>query len=284
MPSQEPSGKLFIDDFIAPEHLPFFFSAAEEVRCDILVRKTGRNSIRWIGKPGFTGKRAEMKAKTADVDTDAREVAGLVCSPEERPQAFSADRLAKAWKEWGKSSHLVTVPRNHAGFDDDVMPRGCPTPYLLQNNPDHRHYGAIALVEMGLLRPHYVHGDYDLYDIVPNRDTPRTNAPQVRENHLVQTVTHPSMTAEQIANARVKNLESPWSFKVANIINVAIAMSGGDIVNALMVNHGEQTLLGEEGVTDEPVLAILSRREKGERTRILMDWAQHVDFYRSRIL
>lgn len=282
MPGQDADDKLELEDFIHPDHLQFFIKAAADVQCDILVRKTGRNSIRWVGKSGYTGKRADMKCKTADVDTDTREVAGLVCSPIERPQAFSPDRLGKAWKEWGKSEHLITVPRGNAGFDDNLLPRGCPTPYMLQNNPAHHHYGAVALVEMGLLRPHYVHGDYDLYDIVRSDGNPGPQRVQVRENHLLQT-TRNSATPDAIANARIKNLESEYSFRVANIIDVGIAMSGGDILGALMVNHGEQVLLGEDGVTDEPVLVVLAIPEAGQRTRILKNWDDHQAYYQARL-
>lgn len=281
MPVQAAEEKLDIEDFIHPDHLPYFIKAALEVKCDILVRKTGRNAIRWVGKSGYTGKSAAMKAKTADVDCDARAVAGLVCSPLERPQVFSPERLEDAWKEWNKSERLITVPRNNAGFNDTVLPHGCPTPYLLQNDPKHHHYGAVARVDMGLLRPHYVHGDYDLYDIVQVDGKPAPQRSQVRENYLVQT-TKISSTPEDIAKSRIKNLESEWSFKVANIVNVAIAMSGTDILGALMVNHGEQVLLGVSGISVKPVLVILCTRENGQHTRILANWEDHQTYYGQR--
>lgn len=279
--------QLEIEDFIYPGHLRFFLDAAVQFKCDILVRKTGRSAISWIGKSGFTGKRADMKAKTADVDCDARAVAGLVCSPIERPQVFSAERLGKAWKEWGKSEHLITVPERNRGFDDDVLPRYCRTPYILQNNPNHRYYGAIALVEMGLLRPHYVHGDYDLYDIFNVAAGKRLEKdalkPRGGYGYLDSTVNRSDAGLKQKVNARVKNLESELSFRVANTINTGIAMSGNDILGALMVNHGEQVLLGMEGVSFEPVLAVLSEREDGQYTRILKNEEDHNAYYGSRV-
>lgn len=278
--------RLDIDDFIYPGHLRLFLDAAEKLHCEILIRKTGKMAIRWIGKSGFTGKRADMKAKTADVDYDARAVAGLVCSPLERPQVFSPGRLEKAWKEWSKSERLITVPPNNRGFDDDVLPRYCTTPYILQNNPSHRYYGAIALVEMGLLRPHYVHGDYDLYDIYDVRGGKLTSKHfepiKTGTGYLNQTVTHSGMSLKEIANARVKNLESELSFSVANEVNTGIAMSGGDILGALMVNHGEQILLGWEGISFDPVLVVKAARENGSQTQILANEKDHWAYYSAR--
>lgn len=278
--------RLGIDDFVHPDHLQFFLNTAAKLHCEILVRKTGKMAISWIGKSGFTGKAADMKAKTADVDYDARAVAGLVCSPVERPQVFSTERLAKAWKEWGKSEHLVTVPKFNRGFDDTVLPRGCRTPYMLQNNPDHPYYGAVARVDMGLLRPHYVHGDYDLYDIIDTRGGKLTakhfEPSKATPGYLVPTVTHSGMSRKDIENARVKNFESELSFRVATEINVAIAMSGGDILGALMVNHGEQILLGSEGIEFDPVLVVKPVRENGSQTQILADKKDHIAFYSVR--
>lgn len=262
------------DDFVHRDHLPIFIAAAREFNCHILVRKTGRASISWMGKRGYTGKRADMKAKTADVVEHPHSVAGLVCSPELRPGAFSAQRLDAARKEWAKSSHLVTVPRNKAGFDDSRAPRGCLTPYLLQNNPDHEHYGCVALVDMGLLKPRYVHGDYDLYAIIPDKQGLPANTP-VYHQTIGSTMAPARLGAQARAKLKVPNLEGPLSFRVATYIDVRIAMTSPDLLGALMVNHGEQVNLGPEGHTREPVLAIMPRKVNGEWTRLLATPEDH---------
>lgn len=167
--SRRESNEMSLDDtgFVHPNHLRIFITAAQAFDCHILVRQTGKASLVWVGKRGYTGKRADLKAKTANRNVGRHQDAGLVCSPFLLPQAFTENRLADARSKWFESGHLMTLPCTAAGFDDDEQPRGCQAPYLVQTNPRHRHYGCIALVEMGLLRPRYVHGDYGLYATIP---------------------------------------------------------------------------------------------------------------------
>lgn len=267
-------------DFVHHDHLPIFAAAAREFDCHILVRKTGRASLGWIGKRGFTGKRADMKAKTADVAEHPHSIAGLVCSPELRPGAFSGERMDAARKGWAKSSHLVTVPKDHRGFDDEHAPRGCLTPYLLQNNPAHKFFGCVALVDMGLLKPRYVHGDYDLYAIIPDRQGFPANTP-VYHQTIGSTMAPARLGSQARAKLKVPNLEGPLSFRVATYIDVHISMTSPDLLGALMVNHGEQVNLGAEGHTFEPVLAIMPRRANGEWARVLATREDHEAFYRA---
>ncbi len=290
-------------EFIHPSHLTFFIEAAEIFNCHILVRKTGSATIHWIGKRGYTGKRADMKAKTANLNVGPYLTAGLVCSPLLRPEAFTANRLGEARKEWLKSCHLITEPPH--GFDDDRQPIGCHTSYMLQTDPQHRHYGCVALVEMGLLIPRYVHGDYDLYMLIPANQPFNPNKISVRQSSLVSTmspsslsmneqarmpamnVQHnhdslpPSLILPGQARISVPNYEGPLSFQVANYINVCIANTGPDLLGALMVNHGEQSNIGEKGLTYEPVLAIMPKPRQGQYFCILATRDAHEEFYRN---
>lgn len=290
-------------EFIHPGHLMFFIEAAQVFNCHILVRKTGRATISWIGRCGYTGKRADMKAKTANLDVGHYSTAGLVCSPLLRPEAFTANRLGDARKEWLKSCHLITVPPN--GFDDDRQPISCHTPYMLQTNPQHRHYGCVALVEMGLLVPRYVHGDYDLYALIPANQPFDPTKLSVRQSSLVSTMSpqglsmnerarmptmnlqhnHDSLPASLIPHGQthtsVLNFEGPLSFQVANYINVRICNTSPDLLGALMVNHGEQVNIGAKGLTCEPVLAIMSRQRHGQSACILNTQEAHEEFYRN---
>ena len=290
-------------EFIHPSHLMFFIEAAQVFNCHILVRKTGHATISWIGRRGYTGKRADMKAKTANLDVGHYSTAGLVCSPLLRPEAFTANRLGEARKEWLKSRYLITEPPN--GFDDDRQPIGCHTPYMLQTDPRHRHYGCVALVEMGLLVPRYVHGDYDLYALIPANQPFNPNQLPVRQSSLVSTMSPsslsmnerarmpamnlqhnhdslpPSLIVHGQAHTSVLNLEGPLSFQVATYINVRIAKTSPDLLGALMVNHGEQVNIGEQGLTYEPVLAIMSKPRQGQSVCILATQAAHEEFYRN---
>lgn len=268
-----------IHEFIHPHHLAVFMAASREFNCHILIRKTGRASIEWVGKSGYTGKRGDLKAKTANLEVAGHAVAGLVCSPLLQPLAFTEDRLASARKEWMKCSHLITEPAN--GFDDDRPPQGCPTPYILQTKRNHRHYGCVALVDMGLLTPRYVHGDYDLYAIIPANQPFRPETIQPRHLTMGSTMTPASQTLMERLRLQSPNLEGPLSFQISNYVNTRISGLGVDLLCALMVNHGEQVNIGEPGCTFEPVLAIMPAPRDGSCTIILGNRAEHERFYQN---
>lgn len=268
-------------DFIHPNHINIFIAAAREFNCHILVRKTGQSALSWVGKRGYTGKRADMKAKTANQNVGRYQLAGLVCSPFLQPHAFSGERLLSARKEWAKCQHLITVPSNNMGFDDQRQPRGCRTPYLVQTNPDHKHYGCVALADMGLLLPRYVHGDYDLYAIIPAGNAFNPNTLNPIASKLGSTMRPSSMTLQEYEQLAVDNQESELSFRVATYINNGIEKTSPDLLGALMVNHGEQLNLGKSGQTFEPVLAILAKQENGQWLKILANQIEHEQFYRN---
>lgn len=268
---------LIASEFVHPIHISAFIEAAKTYHCHILVRKTGNLSVSWIGKTGYTGKRGDMKAKTANLDT-SHKTAGLVCSPILQPGAFTADRLGAALKEWNKSKHLITEPQN--GFDDKIQPRGCPTPYIVQTNRKHQHFGCIALVEMGLLMPRYVHGDYDLYAIIPSGEEYNPDHVEVHKSTLGSTMLPDKLGLEEKLNLAVLNFEGPLSFKIANYINTRIEQNSRDLLGALMVNHGEQVNLGKPGQTYEPVLALTAFAINGRFQHILVTQADHTAFYK----
>jgi hypothetical protein len=268
-------------DFVHPAHLDFFVEAARTYNCHILVRETGRGSIGWIGKRGYTGKRADLKAKTANRNVGRWQVAGLVCSPRLQPLAFTPDRLAAALREWSKCEHLITEPGTSAGFPDDRQPRDCRTPYLVQTSPSHKHFGCVALVDMGLLLPRYVHGDYDLYAVIPAGRPFDPDQVKARQSYLGSTMAPARLGLQERLRLSVPNLEADLSFRVATFLNTRIAGTSPDLLGALMVNHGEQINLGKSGQTHEPVLAVMPRQRSGQWAQILETRADHETFYRN---
>ena len=263
--------------FVHPQHYGFFVEAARVHDCYILVRETGRTCIHWIGKQGYTGKRVDMKAKTAKKDVGYYQLSGLVCSPEIHPGAFIDHK--KALEYWQSIQSLVTIPPNGQGFQDYDSLK-VPTPYVLQNNPKHKHYGCIAFVEFGLLVPRYVHGDYDLYAIIPvgNRYNPNSN---FRVRTVGPNMSHKSLSQQIEAEKTFGSTDfiGPLSFNVANYINTKIAIESSDYVGALMINHGEQINIGKDGVTHERVLAFLGKNQGGYDARILDDANEHRAFF-----
>jgi len=270
-------------EFVHVRHFDSFVQAARAFRCHILVRKTGRASLNYVGKPGYAGKRADMKAKTAQRDMGRYKLAGLVCSPLVHPGACKPNALA----EWGKSAHLITVPT--AGFSDREQPRGCATPYMLQTNRDHPHYGCVALVEHGLLTPHYVHGDYDLYAILPAGQPFDPSTLSVRTQSLGATMGLPnSMTLAQRVRHQatldahpVMDQVGPLTLQVTTFLGVAIANIGPGVLAGLMLNHGEQVNLGSSQQDFQEVLAFMPEPQHGAWAKILHNQQEHLAFYRS---
>ncbi len=270
-------------DYVHPRHVDAFIEAAHHYHCHILVRKTGRASLQYCGLPGYAGKRADMKAKTAVRDLPPYKLQGLVCSPAIHPSACKPDAL----QDWMKSAHLITVPKD--GFDDREQPRGCTTPYLLQTDPGHRHYGCIAWVEHGLLVPRYVHGDYDLYAIIPSGKAFAPGGQTVRGQPMLGRMDLPRQMplAERVARDEVlrqhavTDLVSPLSLQVSTFLNLRIARKEPGIPGALMVNHGEQINLGAAAVDHQPVLAFLAEPRNGELAIVLADQAAHESFFLS---
>jgi hypothetical protein len=129
-----------------------FAAAARHFNFWILVRRTNRESLAYIGLPNYTPKPMDCKAKTADTTYDGRyRTAGLVVDPEKHRRAFGA-RLNDALEQWKKFQEVLRDPTSGYSVDSDS---------------NSRHFGCVTLcrTETGGVRK-YVHGDYDLYDII----------------------------------------------------------------------------------------------------------------------
>src|SRR4051794_14213573 len=135
----------------------------------ILVRQTNASSLKYVGLPEYTPKAASCKAKTADSNVERRfvhpkgtdtgkgggyELAGLVVDPTKFPrealaQIYKPNRIESVLKCWAAftSSHPLT--------------RG--SAYWVQDDPTSKHYGCVMANVAGY---QYVHGDYDLKDVV----------------------------------------------------------------------------------------------------------------------
>lgn len=152
-----------------------------------------------------------------------------------------------------------------------MQPLGCRAPYLLQTNPNHKHYGCVALVDMGLMLPRYVHGDYDLYAIIPAGKPFDPNSLEVRNFKLRSAMAPEKLSLQERLRLTDDNKEGPLSFRVATYINNRIEAISQDLLGALMVNHGEQVNVGPKGHTNEPVLAIISNPVDDKRAKILFN-------------
>jgi hypothetical protein len=125
-----------------PQDKTIFLEAARKFQVWILVRRTNVESLKYIGMAGYTPKRIDCKAKTADSNSGSYALAGLVVDPTIHKNVFKPGKHQEVLKCWS-----------------DMQPLSA-TPYAVDTNTKSRHYGCVQL------RGSYVHGDYDLYDII----------------------------------------------------------------------------------------------------------------------
>jgi hypothetical protein len=119
-----------------------FLDAARHFQVWILVRRTNPAAFEYIGRPGFYPKPIECKAKTADNDIGRYKLAGLVIDPTGREAAFKPGRLADVLACWRQTQPLVG------------------TVFTVDRDAQSPHCGCL------MLQKNYLHGDYDLYDII----------------------------------------------------------------------------------------------------------------------
>ncbi|MCC6265063.1 MAG: hypothetical protein IT169_15930 [Bryobacterales bacterium] len=125
-----------------PSDKRIFLEAAAHFQFWILVRRTNPASLPYIGLPGYSPKRIDCKAKTADLDRPPYKLAGLVVDPRIHPRAFNAGKEDKAMAAWKSMEPMIGQA------------------YKTDADPKSKHYGCLRL------DGNYIHGDYDLYDII----------------------------------------------------------------------------------------------------------------------
>ncbi len=135
-----------------PQDKAIFLEAASRFHSWILVRRTNPASLKYVGRPGYTPKPIDCKAKTADLDFRPYELAGLVVDPTVHPGAFRPGKAATAQQLWSEMEPMLR------------------TTYSVDRDSRSRHYGCLKL------RGAYVHGDYDLYDIIDTAQAQRNLA------------------------------------------------------------------------------------------------------------
>src|SRR5687767_3759192 len=136
-----------------PQDKKVFQEAAGKLQLWILVRRTNPESLKYIGVAGYTPKPLDCKPKTADVDCGGFTLAGLVVDPTLHGQSFkSPDKRADAEKYWREF-------RAKLGAD-----------YQVEGDRRSKHFGVVKR------HGKYVHGDYDLYDIIDPRQPQRNLA------------------------------------------------------------------------------------------------------------
>ena len=135
-----------------------FRQVCREKKLWILVRQTNPHSLPYIGKPDYTPKPISVKPKTAQCDVPkptggAYELRGLVVDPTRHFQALApakVDEAVKIWKAFSTQHHLGDRARDAT--------------FKVDEDRDSMHFGCL-MIRKGS-RYKYIHGDYDLKDIV----------------------------------------------------------------------------------------------------------------------
>lgn len=169
-------------DFVAQDHVEIFRAAARHFNVFIAVRKTNEKSLPYVTSAGYVAKRFDCKAKTAKSDVflkgRVRKTAGLVVDwdlmGDQRPVAYGdgAGAAADAWRDFS-SYHAKGIHDEHGKPRYTYVPGG--KLYWTQEDPASDHYGCVQFATSSLITAgQYIHGDYDLYAIVPADDPSRT--------------------------------------------------------------------------------------------------------------
>lgn len=195
------------------EQVAVFKGAARHFNVHILVRRTNPASLPYVGRAGFTPKRLDCKAKTADRNARPRgraqiDCAGLVVDPTVTgPGAYNtARKYETSLKEWAKFSerHIHDEVRSREGQQRfTYIPRG--GLYYVDMDPDSPRYGCVKFTSSSLITAgKYVHGDFDLYGIVP-ADNPAQNVRVEEERHGYRHARSPEFLDVQLyVNSKLK--------------------------------------------------------------------------------
>lgn len=193
-------------DHIRPGDVEVFRDATRKFQVHILVRRTNTASLQYIGRPGYIPKPIDCKPKTADRDVVLPSglivrCGGLVVNPSLPgfDKAFASsgklDKARDAWsrfeREHGMGAAITSGKTYLDGYSLEktgetyafTLNRG--GIYLMNPFPEHAHYGCLMFCPFQLDAPFaagdksaleafvfrktngYLHGDYDLYGIVP---------------------------------------------------------------------------------------------------------------------
>ncbi len=141
-------------DGIRPQDRRVFADAARNFEVWLVVRQTNEASWKYIGLPKYFPKPITCKAKTADIDSflgpkmprSRYDTAGLVVDPTVHKNVYSGGKAASALGLWGDFKRMYLDARS--------------ADYAVDSDPKSRHYGCV------LYKGKYLHGDYDLYDII----------------------------------------------------------------------------------------------------------------------
>jgi hypothetical protein len=170
--------------------LHVLLKVADEFGVIILVRQTNEESLQYVGRSGFYPKPAILKAKTADLNPPQQtrliggvkraltyRIAGLVVHPGFQPNAYRASKIPKVQKSWDDTLTVLAPTLKGRQIDltrpdswslwgvERQSANGSPWHWRVDVDPSSETFGCIQL-RRGSLPWSYIHGDYDLKDVI----------------------------------------------------------------------------------------------------------------------
>lgn len=168
-----------------------FVRVARKFNVIILVRQTNADSLAYVGQPGYYPKPAVVKAKTADQNPPAQvllvdgrkqtrsyRIAGLVVHPGFQPGAYRGAKVAKAQDCWDHTMETLAPdllkrrvdlnqPDSWSLWGVDRVAKSAPRwSWRVDVDPASDHFGCLQLKSTTMSNWCYVHGDYDLKDVI----------------------------------------------------------------------------------------------------------------------
>lgn len=186
-----------------------FLMVARDMNVTILVRHTNDDSLKYVQVTGYYPKPAVVKAKTADMDPPAvvqlidgkktvkrYDIAGLVVHPGFQPNCYRGAKIEKAVDCWKHTMEVLAPSLVNTKVDPDKPDtwsiwgvdrkgaEGSRWSWRVDINPASKHFGALQLKNESIDWS-YVHGDYDLKDVIvrgKETENTRTQSRRPREN------------------------------------------------------------------------------------------------------
>lgn len=209
----------------------------------IIVRRSNRESIKYVGQGGFVPKGPETKAKTAQQDFRNPEtgktlkVGGLVVNPRAPGMrgAFATEKkyasALKYWDEFVATGRLDTVEFKDGKPSRTILNES----FYVDTDRASERFGALKFSRTKMtMSAGYVHGDYDLFAIVP-ADNPSVNI-AVAEQHPSSPWhplnRRPGMEASRQKSQEILNFRGREFTDVQNMLN--------RLMGVPMILHGDQ--------------------------------------------
>lgn len=228
--------------YMLAKHAVALQGAARLYRLYLAVRRTNKASVQYMDKPGYVAKSLDCKPKTADEDVSLNgrnyRTAGLVTDPTlvgrlayTKPGKY--EEAVKEWEPFATTLLARDIFQSEGPARFTYLPGG--KKYAVQTDPTHEHFGCVICCNTSLISAgRYVHGDFDLFAIVP--------ADNVRQTEFVEDDRWGFMVMDELKKG-MKHARAKELGQVQQYVNSRIGRP--------MILHGDQEKFTDKIAEDE---------------------------------